>query len=211
MAMNKEDELKELIILDDILVTEESHGQWYKHGLCFFVLISQVCVNLIRGSKSSPSLIPGYGKCLWYDWSICGFYIMICMSVTFLAIKRVNYEQFYKIKYGKGISNSDLKFSPNVVRRLVLIAFAGGWVSGALGLGGGAIFNPVLLSMGIPPAVSSSTGMYLVMFTTFGSSITYTLQGTMNVEYALWTGAWCVLGSFLGMKLLTIVMKKYNR
>ena len=57
----------------------------------------------------------------------------------------------------------------------MFIAFAGGWVSGALGLGGGAIFNPVLLSMGIPPGVSSSTGMYLVMFTTFGSSITYTL------------------------------------
>lgn len=103
------------------------------------------------------------------------------MLVTFLAIRRVNYEQFYKIKYGKGISKSDLKFSPNVIRRLVLVAFAGGWVSGALGLGGGAIFNPVLLSMGIPPAVASSTGMYLVMFTTFGSSITYTLQGTMDV------------------------------
>lgn len=54
-------------------------------------------------------------------------------------------------------------------------------MSGALGLGGGAIFNPVLLSMGIPPGVSSSTGMYLVMFTTLGSSITYTLQGTMDV------------------------------
>ena len=84
-------------------------------------------------------------------------------------------------------------------------------MSGALGLGGGAIFNPVLLSMGIPPAVSSSTGMYLVMFTTFGSSITYTIQGTMNIEYAVWTGAWCVLGSFMGMKLLDVLMKKYNR
>ena len=128
-----------------------------------------------------------------------------------MAIRRVNYEQYFKIKYGRGISKSDLKFSPNIIRRLVSVAFVGGWVSGALGLGGGAIFNPVLLSMGIPPAVSSSTGMYLVMFTTFGSSVTYTIQGTMNPEYALWTGAWCVLGSFLGMKLLDVVMKKYNR
>ena len=92
-----------------------------------------------------------------------------------------------------------------------MVAFAGGWISGALGLGGGAIFNPVLLSMGIPPAVSSSTGMYLVMFTTLGSSITYFLNGTMNIEYSLWTGAWCILGSFAGMKLLEKVMKKWNR
>ena len=63
IVISKAEELKELMILDDILVTEESHGQWYKHGLCFFVLISQVCVNLIRGSKSNPSKIPGYAKC----------------------------------------------------------------------------------------------------------------------------------------------------
>ena len=92
-----------------------------------------------------------------------------------IAIRMVNYEQYFKVKYNKGICKSDLKFSPPVVRRLVSVAFVGGWVSGALGLGGGAIFNPVMLSMGIPPAVSSSTGMYLVMFTTFGSSITYSL------------------------------------
>ena len=92
-----------------------------------------------------------------------------------------------------------------------MVAFAGGWVSGALGLGGGSIFNPVLLSMGIPPAVSSSTSMYLVMFTTLGSSITYFLIGKMNIQYALWTGAWCILGSITGMRLLDKVMKKWNR
>lgn len=137
--------------------------------------------------------------------------MFICAAVTFIAIRRVNHEQFFKIKYNKGICKSDLKFSPNIVRRLVMVAFFGGWVSGALGLGGGAIFNPVLLSMGIPPGVSSSTGMYLVMFTTLGSSITYTLQGTMNLEYGIWAGIWCIGGTFMGMKLLDIVMKKYNR
>jgi len=98
-----------------------------------------------------------------------------------LSIRMVNYEQNLKVKYNKGISKSDLKYSPSIVRKLVAVAFAGGWVSGALGLGGGAIFNPVFLSLGIPPAVTSSTGMYLVMFTTFGSSITYILQDTMNI------------------------------
>jgi uncharacterized membrane protein YfcA len=95
--------------------------------------------------------------------------------------------------------------------KLVLYAFIGGWVSGALGLGGGAIFNPVMLSMGIPPQVSSATGMYMIMFTTFGSSLTYSIYGLMNYYFALWIGLWCILGSFLGMRLLSYVMKKYNR
>ena len=95
--------------------------------------------------------------------------------MTCLAIRKVNYEQYFKVKYGKGISKSDLKFSPNVVRKLVLVSLAGGWVAAALGLGGGSIFNPVLLSMGIPPAVSSNTGMSLVMFTQVNTSIKFAL------------------------------------
>ena len=168
---------------------------------------------MTRGSKSTASLFSsiGYSKCTWYDFTLSAFYLVVCAIATMIAIRMVNYEQYFKVKYNKGICKSDLKFSPDIVRRLVTVAFAGGWVSGALGLGGGAIFNPVLLSMGIPPAVSSSTGMYLVMFTTLGSSITYYVQGTMNVQYALWTGAWCVLGSIAGMKLLDKVMKKWNR
>jgi hypothetical protein len=33
----------------------------------------------------------------------------------------------------------------------------------------------------------------------------------MNIQYALWTGSWCVLGSIAGMKMLKIFLKKWNR
>jgi len=32
---------------------------------------------------------------------------------------------------------------------LIYVAFVAGWVAGALGLGGGAIFNPALIAMGV--------------------------------------------------------------
>lgn len=35
--------------------------------------------------------------------------------------------------------------------KLVGVSFLGGWISGALGMGGGSVFNPLLLSMGVPP------------------------------------------------------------
>ena len=68
---------------------------------------------------------------------------------------------------------SDIKFQRDLLLKLVIFAFVGGWVSGALGLGGGAIFNPLLLSMGVPPSVASATGMYMILFSTAGSSTTY--------------------------------------
>lgn len=150
-------------------------------------------------------------KCAWYDIGLWLMYFTACLGVTVLAIKRNHYEQNLKIKFNKGICKSDLRFSPNIIRRLVMVGFLGGWVSGALGLGGGAIFNPVLLSMGIPASVSGSTGMYLVMFTTLGQSITYILLKQLDFSYAIWISCWCILGTYMGMKLLDWLMKKYNR
>ncbi len=48
-------------ILDQILKKEESHLQWFKHGLCMLVLALQVIVNLSRGSKSTKSIFSGLG------------------------------------------------------------------------------------------------------------------------------------------------------
>jgi uncharacterized membrane protein YfcA len=105
----------------------------------------------------------------------------------------------------------DVRFERKVVTKLVIFALLGGWVSGALGLGGGAIFNPLLLSMGVPPSVASSTGMYMIMFSTAGSSITYIVFGTLNMEFALWIGLWCTIASLAGLVILNRVMKKFDR
>ena len=95
--------------------------------------------------------------------------------------------------------------------KLLGFSFLGGWVSGALGLGGGAIFNPLLLSMGVPPKVASSTGMYMIIFSTGASTISYLLNGMLDYSYGLWVGSFCVIGTIGGMILLDKVMKKFDR
>lgn len=89
----------------------------------------------------------------------------------------------------------------------MFFAFTGGWISGALGMGGGSIFNPLLLSFGVPPQVSSATGMYMIIFSTGASTLTYILNDLLNVSYGIWAGLFCIAGSIIGMKLLEIWMK----
>jgi uncharacterized membrane protein YfcA len=112
---------------------------------------------------------------------------------------------------GRGLVKGDVKFERKTVSKLVIFALLGGWVSGALGLGGGAIFNPLLLSMGVPPSVASSTGMYMILFSTAGSSITYLVFGTLNMPFAAWIGCWCAIASLAGLYILNKVMKKFDR
>lgn len=84
-------------------------------------------------------------------------------------------------------------------------------MSGALGLGGGAIFNPLLMSMGVPPTVASSTGMYMIMFSSAGSSLVYIIYNMLNIPFAFWIGIWVASGSVIGLYILNEITRKYNR
>jgi uncharacterized membrane protein YfcA len=100
-------------------------------------------VNAFRGNM--------YDKCSPIDWFMQTIYIFICGFVSYTGLIIARKEQALKIKYGKGICSTDLMYDKIVVRKLSIYGFVGGWVSGALGLGGGTIFNPVMLSLGVPP------------------------------------------------------------
>ena len=86
-----------------------------------------------------------------------------------------------KKKVGIGLHQTDVVLDSSKLKKLVGIATIGGFVSGTFGLGGGTIFNPLLLSLGVPPAVASSTGMYMILFGNLGSSITYMVYKTLNI------------------------------
>jgi uncharacterized membrane protein YfcA len=94
---------------------------------------------------------------------------------------------------------------------VTVLGFVGGWVAGALGLGGGSIYNPVLLAMGVPPKVSSATGLYLVSYSTFAASFIFILSGALNIYYGLWIGLWSIIGTLIGLKVANWYMARSGR
>jgi uncharacterized membrane protein YfcA len=91
------------------------------------------------------------------------------------------------------------------------LGFGGGWIAGALGLGGGSIFNPLLLSMGVPPKVSSATGVYIITFSKLATCLIYFLNGEMQIDYALWVSLWDSVGAVIGLSLLNFYVDKIGR
>ena len=85
-------------------------------------------------------------------WTIQVGFVLFCSLLLGAAIKILTAQQALKIKYGNiNIVESDIIFTKKNLSALILIGFFGGLVAGALGLGGGVIYNPVLLTMGVPP------------------------------------------------------------
>ena len=106
---------------------------------------------------------------------------------------------------------SDLKFEGSVLTKILVLGFTGGFVAGAFGLGGGSIYNPLLLSMGVPPKVSSATGMYLVTFSTISTTFIFIIIGQLKIDYALWASSWSAVGALIGLKLARVYMKRSGR
>ena len=73
------------------------------------------------------------------------------------------------------------------------------------------IFNPLLLSMGVPPRVSSATGMYIITFSKIATCVIYLLYGLLQIDYALWVAFWSTIGAIIGLKGANWYMEKFGR
>jgi len=83
-----------------------------------------------------------------------------------------------------------------------------GIISGLFGIGGGILLVPMMAFLfGFPPQLAVATSMFVVMFTTLGSSISYIALGEVNFYYILLLipGAWFggKIGAYINQKLKT--------
>ena len=152
------------------------------------------------GSTTRES-VAGISKCSAWWWSVQAIFIVICILLTLVSVAVAKKETALKKKFGNvGICDSDLDLSENkTINMLLALGFGGGWLAGCVGLGGGAIYNPVLISLGIPPSVSSATGLYLVFFSKVASCFVYYLNGELDILYGLWIALWSTVGMVIGL------------
>jgi len=150
--------------------------------------------------------------CSWEYWAVWGSFLLACIICTILATKLLVFQQNLKIKYGNiNLVDSDVRFDVKRTTAILSLGFFGGFIAGAFGLGGGVIFNPVLLAMGLPPTVSAATGLYLVTYGKIATTLIYFLNGQMNLFYSLWLGLWAIVGGVAGAGTTWFYMKVSGR
>lgn len=193
-----------------MLINEKGQFQILKQVTNLLTLGVILLTNLLRGGSSYES-IAGVTKCTLPDWFIIAACIVICPLITIFSLWNVRKEYALKEKYNRGLVPSDLRFGALTVCKLLVTSFIGGIVCGALGLGGGTIFNPILISMGVPPHTSSATGKYMIMYSKISSCVVYIIYGQLNIYQGLVLGAWKALGGVILLYFTNLLVKKLNR
>lgn len=80
----------------------------------------------------------------------------------------------------------------------VFILFLGAVLFSMLGLGGGVLYTPFFHFLGYKISQSATFSLFLIMFTTFFSAMSFLLHKKIRVRLALITALFMLLGSFLG-------------
>jgi len=173
----------------------------------FFVLIS---ISLFRGNSNMDSVI-GIESCSAFDFVLMILLILFMVCMTASNIFLIKREHHLKVEHGYQFVDGDLHWTPKLLVQFMIGAVGAGLMAGTVGSGGGVIFNPLLLSFGVSPQVASSSGMYMIMFSTLANSILYTMAGFLDVGYAIWWGSFVILGTAVGLKAVNSLVKKTGR
>jgi hypothetical protein len=86
-------------------------------------------------------------------------------------------------------------------RDLILIAggFGAGFLSGTIGIGGGALFVPTMtVGARVPQAVAQGTSLVAIVPTALVSTITHIREGNVMRQASTWMGGGGVFGAILG-------------
>lgn len=95
--------------------------------------------------------------------------------------------------------------------KLLFTVFYSGILAGSLGLGGGLVINPVLLSEGFRPEKASAVSALIVLFTAMTTSTQFLIAGAFDFGYAFYIMITSIAGSYLGNIFLKKLVKKYNK
>ena len=100
---------------------------------------------------------------------------------------------------------------PTVLRKASAVAVGGGALASTIGMGGGVIMGPLLLSLQVHPLVTAATSTLMILFSSSAATLSFAVAGNINTEYALIYGVCNSLSSFAGVLLIGKVVRKTGK
>lgn len=85
-----------------------------------------------------------------------------------------------------------------------------GALAGMVGLGGGVMMSPLLLELRVHPQAAAATSTFITLFASTTAAVTFGLDDRLNLQYMALFAPICALGGFLGVYVLTGLIKKYK-
>lgn len=106
--------------------------------------------------------------------------------------------------------NTDTSHTHKSIVKGVLIGSIAGFLAGLLGIGGGNLIIPVLISMGINSKKASATTAFIVIFSSISGFLGHLGSGSIDFNLVIYTGIGSIAGALIGSWLMTNRLKSVH-
>ena len=167
-------------------------------------------LSLVRGSSRQTSAL--HLACgTWGYWALIGAQLAVLLLVS-LAIRNAliaRYERRVAAEYS--FYDDDVRWTARNSVLYPLACGVAGVCAGLFGIGGGIIKGPLMLEMGMLPAVSSATSSFMILFTSAAATLQFTLLGDIRPHYAGTLFVCGLAGTSVGQYALAVLMRRWGR
>jgi uncharacterized membrane protein YfcA len=191
------------------LLEEERHAPTRNVYIIIGMFLVVLLVNILKGSGAFPS--PLGIECgslsFWLtEASLALGIVVVSLSARSSLLQRTRQKQVAGYQY----LDCDIEWNGTSTIVYPLLSCTAGFVAGLFGIGGGIIKGPLMLALGVHPAVASATSACMILFTSFTATTSFAVFGLLIEDYAilcLFTGFCATL---LGQTIMSMILEKYQ-
>uniref|UniRef100_A0A7S1UW20 Uncharacterized protein n=1 Tax=Grammatophora oceanica TaxID=210454 RepID=A0A7S1UW20_9STRA len=174
------------------------------------MFIVVLAINLMKGGGSlkSPVGITCGSTSFWLaNIVMLGWIVVVTFFCRSYLVRRFHEKARVGYEYVVG----DIKWDERATVVYPLVCCVAGFFAGMFGIGGGIVKGPLMLAMGVHPAVSSASSACMILFTSFTATTSFIVFGLLLFDYGLICLAIGFVATLFGQMGLGYLMKKSKR
>ena len=197
-------------LLIETITEQERHVKPKSVSLIVFMFLVVVVVNILKGGGGFPSPIGITCGSLAF-WSAQLLLLLFIVMIAAIARKRLIKDTRRKMDAGYMYLKEDIIWDERSTVVYPLVSSIAGFCAGMFGIGGGIVKGPLMLAMGVHPAVASATSACMILFTSLTATTTFAVYGMLVKDYAIVCVFLGLLSTAFGQKVMSSMVKKTKR
>merc|ERR1719198_835540 len=131
-----------------------------------------------------------------------------CMALTGLLL---NKRHLARVAAGYKYLESDMQWTPKVLKAFPLVSLMAGVAAGLLGIGGGMIIGPLFMQVGLEPKVGTASCAFMILWTATSGVVQYMALGKLGWEFMGCCVAVGFVSGQIGQRGVNYVLEKSGR
>ena len=183
---------------------------WIPLGYFVLLAAASIVFSLIKGSASSKSVV-GVKVCSEGYYLVTFSYFVFMMIMSVLASIYLVRKTYVCENTNYIFDEGDIRWTYKKCAVVTLCSIIAGIVVGLLGMGGGNLIGPLLLSLGVRPEISTISSSFTIFISSGTAAAQYFILGAIDLQYSGWFFMLSVLGSLMGILILRKIAIKKQR